>query len=282
MPPGFDGRPADAGQVVDLGGQGQTRPLVGPEKNGPCPADMVSIAGAFCIDRYEVSLVDATGQRELSPHFPPTRDLTANLWKRWQREAPRSRMALGRSLPVPFPPDFQVSEEFEPQAVSRAGVLPAGYLSQVTAERACRGAGKRLCTRGEWVRACRGQEDRRFPYGDTYRDGVCNVHRKTHPARLLHGNSSEYHLDPRLGLTADEDGPLLRRTGATPECASRWGSDAAFDMVGNLDEWVDEPGGTFLGGFYSRATREGCDSFIDVHAPSYLDYSLGTRCCGDL
>jgi formylglycine-generating enzyme required for sulfatase activity len=54
-----------------------------------------------------------------------------------------------------------------------------------------------------------------------------------------------------------------------------------MDMVGNLDEWVSDPEGVFLGGFYSRATRDGCDSFIDTHAPSYYDYSLGTRCCQD-
>ncbi len=50
-------------------------------------------------------------------------------------------------------------------------------------------------------------------------------------------------------------------------------------MVGNHDEWVDEPRGAFLGGFYSRATREGCDSRISSHPPEYFDYSLGVRCC---
>jgi formylglycine-generating enzyme len=160
-------------------------------------------------------------------------------------------------------------------------VLPAGYLSRTSAERACQEAGKRLCARGEWVRACRGQEDRPFPYGPDYRADVCNVHRKTHPARLLHGNSSEYHTDPRLGLTEDQEGPLLRRTGQTPACVSQWGTDGIHDMVGNLDEWIDDPDGTFVGGFYSRATKEGCNSVIDVHAPAYFDYSLGTRCCSD-
>jgi hypothetical protein len=37
--------------------------------------------------------------------------------------------------------------------------------------------------------------------------------------------------------------------------------------------------GTFVGGFYSRSTREGCDAKIENHDPAYADYSLGTRCC---
>jgi hypothetical protein len=240
---------------------------------------MVWIDGAFCIDRYEVSLIDGALGRALSPHYPPERGATQDLFDLWRQNAPRSRMSLGRSLPVPFPPDFQLNHDFVPRAVSLLDVLPAGYLSRKSAERSCQEAGKRLCSRGEWVQACRGQEDRPFPYGPDYRADVCNVHRKTHPARLLHGNSSEYHTDPRLGLTEDQEGPLLRRTGQTAGCVSHWGNDGVYDMVGNLDEWIDDPDGTFVGGFYSRATKEGCNSIIDVHAPAYFDYSLGTRCC---
>jgi formylglycine-generating enzyme required for sulfatase activity len=72
---------------------------------------------------------------------------------------------------------------------------------------------------------------------------------------------------------------LLKKTGESRECASRWGNDAAYDMVGNLDEWVDDPVGKFVGGFYSRATREGCDASVSNHPRNYFDYSLGTRCC---
>ena len=75
------------------------------------------------------------------------------------------------------------------------------------------------------------------------------------------------------------DDPLLRKTGATPRCKSEWGDDAVYDMVGNLDEWIDDPDGTFVGGFYSRSTHEGCDSMIEVHDYTYYDYSLGVRCC---
>jgi len=280
LPAGYGGESPERETVVDLGGQGTSAPRLTGAR-GPCPADMVFVGGAFCIDRYEVSLVDVALGRPLSPHYPPTRDWTRTLFDRFRADAPQSRMALGRRLSVPAPPPFQLEQEFVPRAVSQPDVLPAGYLNFPSAERACQEAQKRLCSRGEWVQACRGQEDRPFPYGPEYRTDACNVHRRSHPARLLHGNSSEYHMDPRLGLTEDQEGPLLRRTGETTECVSHWGTDGIYDMVGNLDEWIDDPEGTFVGGFYSRATRDGCNSMIDVHAPAYFDYSLGARCCRD-
>lgn len=249
--------------------------------SGRCPSDMVDVAGAFCIDRFEVSLVDAKSGRDLSPHYPPDRGRAASLFALWSKKASGSRMALGREIPVPTPPSFALTEDFAPRAVSLRGRTPAGYLSRGLSETACRNAGKRLCVREEWVRACRGEGNTKYPYGDEYQQGTCNVHRQTHPAALLHGNSSENHLDPRLGLTYDDEGPLLLTTGDNTQCVSRWGTDAIYDMVGNLDEWIEEPEGSFVGGFYSRATREGCDASIDSHDPGYIDYSLGTRCCKD-
>src|SRR5690606_20372255 len=139
-------------------------------------------AGAFCIDRFEVSLVDAKSGRELSPHFPPSRLQTKALYDLWASRAPSSRRALGREIPVPTPPSFQLVEDFAPRAVSVRGRMPAGYLSRTLSETACRNAGKRLCTRDEWVRACRGEGNTKYPYGDEYQEGSCNVHRKSHPA----------------------------------------------------------------------------------------------------
>ena len=74
-------------------------------------------------------------------------------------------------------------------------------------------------------------------------------------------------------------GPLLRPTGATPACGSHFGSDTIYDMVGNLDEWVDDEPGMFVGGFYARSTNKGCEAQVSSHAPTYYDYSTGARCC---
>lgn len=251
-------------------------------QTGRCPADMVLVSGSYCVDRYEVHLLDMGQGRELSPHYPPNKRFSVSLYERWHQEAAAPRGILGRSLTLPAPPRFQLIEDFEPRAVSQSHVLPAGYLSFQAAELSCKNAGKRLCTRAEWVNACRGEHNSQFPYGYDYEPGTCNVHREHHPAQLLHGNSSKNHMDPRLNLTHDMQGPLLRVTGATERCVSAWGNDGIYDMVGNLDEWIDDPEGTFLGGFYARATKAGCDAAIDSHDPGYMDYSLGTRCCLDL
>ena len=161
-------------------------------------------------------------------------------------------------------------------------MVPQGYVNRPIAEAACVSAGKRLCSEEEWTTACRGQRGTKFPYGPTYRQGACNVFRYEHPGMILHGSFSVDLLDPRLNAVVVEGETLLRPTGATPACKSEWGDDAVYDMVGNLDEYIDDPEGTFLGGFYARSTRNGCDSKITAHRSTYLDYSTGVRCCDHL
>jgi hypothetical protein len=237
---------------------------------------MVDAGGRFCIDRYEVALVDVRLGRAVSPYFPARRGDVVQAFEMF-RDAPRPDVADAPGLPTP--PQFELEEGFSVRATSRGAVVPNGYLSGVVAGEACRAAGKRLCTLAEWTFACRGEKNRLFPYGDTYEDGACNVFREAHPAAVLHGDASIHHLDPRLNLVKGSRGPLLRRTGESPRCRSDWSGDAVFDMVGNLDEWVDDPEGTFAGGFYARGTRDGCDAKVEAHPIEFFDYSVGVRCC---
>ncbi|HYQ28025.1 MAG TPA: SUMF1/EgtB/PvdO family nonheme iron enzyme [Polyangiaceae bacterium] len=262
----------DGGDSVQFGAAPELVPGM-PTVSSRCSAEMVDVRGRFCIDRYEAMLVDQRQRRRLSPYYHPTRAQTAASFKDW------SRSSQGAPLAVPAPPDFQLSEDFEPRAESQASVTPSGYLSGNLAELACHNAGKRLCTLDEWLLACRGEGGHKYPYGDHYEEGRCNVFREAHPAQILHHDASTGHLDPRLNLVEGANGPLLRKTGATESCKSAWGGDAIYDMVGNLDEWVDAPVGAFLGGFYARSTREGCDSKVSSHPRAYFDYSLGARCC---
>jgi hypothetical protein len=268
----------DGGDLVQ--NQGQLEPVPALLPNTPptvssgCPPEMVAIRGQFCIDRFEASLVDAH-ERALSPYYPPSHDELLHVLSVFKNVVPK-RASAPR---LPLPPDFSQTESFEPRARSVADIVPSGYMSGVMARRACENAGKRLCLPAEWTLACKGQRATKFPYGDSYAEGVCNVFREAHPAVVLYGDASKNHLDPRLNLAEGPQGALLRKTGATRECRSEWGQDALYDMVGNLDEWVDDEHGAFQGGFYARATREGCDARITVHPPAYFDYSLGVRCC---
>jgi hypothetical protein len=236
-----------------------------------------------CIDRWEVSTVDKKSGRTLSPYYPPAAVLFRRVLDVWQVERLSYGDSRARALELPLLEDWELAGDFEPKAVSRAGVVPQGYLSRDLAKRVCENAGKRLCRYEEWKSACRGQAQKDFPYGDSYIPGKCNVSRVFHAAFELHGNSSVGHLDPRMNLVIERGvDPLLRSTGATPSCASVWDNDTIYDMVGNLDEWVEDDDGGFVGGFYARTTTKGCDARVRSHAPSYFDYSTGTRCCRDI
>jgi sulfatase-modifying factor enzyme 1 len=251
----------------------------GPSTARRCRPEMAQVH-SFCIDRWEIRTVDAATGEPLSPFYPPSPKLAASVRDTWLCEQGTLGAAAARAFPLPELPRFQREHPFEPRAVSDAGSLPQAYLSYTQAKRACENAHKRLCRKEEWVTACRGQKGTQFPYGDSFRAGRCNVHRAIHPGHVLHASSSLGLLDPRLNLVEEGEDPLLRLTGATSTCESEWSGEKIFDMVGNLDEWVEDK--MFLGGFYARTTTKGCDAQVSSHGESYFDYSTGTRCCADL
>lgn len=169
------------------------------------------------------------------------------------------------------------------RAASVAGVTPQGYISGQQAAQACRNAGKRLCTAAEWNLACRGPQNWDFPYGPRRTAGTCNDDgRPVHPV---------VEAARRAGLPPDRmwyegmDNPLInqlehtvQKTGARVGCTNRHG---AYDMVGNLHEWIDDPEGTFRGGYFMDTTRngDGCNYETVAHPFTYHDYSTGFRCC---
>ena len=260
----------------------EAAPLPEPPPPPPpsCPPGMLRVDGRFCVDKWEASLVDKRTKMPLSPYYPPDRKLAVRLAEIWETERFEHGGPKAQTTPLPPLPAWQREHDAEPMAQSRSGVKPNGYLSSILAERACKNAGKRLCRLDEWRTACQGDARRKYPYGDTYIQGACNVFRSSHPAVVLHDNASIGHFDPRLNLVVEENGdPLLRLTGATPRCRSAWGEEAAYDMNGNLDEWVEDEHGRFVGGFFSRSRRDGCEISVTNHERSYSDYSIGTRCC---
>ncbi len=252
-----------------------------------CPAEMVRVRN-FCVDRWEISTVDSARGQPLSPYYPPEPKLLHGIRLNWEIERRNVGDARARELPLPALPEAQLMRtDYKPRAVSRSGQIPQAYLSYGLAKRACEAAGKRLCTEEEWITACEGRQARKFPYGETFEAGRCNVYRLLHPAAVLHAGAWYGHRDPRLNLVTDPvEGPLLRLTGGTPGCSSAWEDDQIFDMVGNVDEWVESDPesdiGLFLGGFYARSTREGCRARVSNHAKLYYDYSTGARCCRSL
>ncbi len=167
------------------------------------------------------------------------------------------------------------------RAVSQGGVVPQGYISGSQAQTACRNAGKRLCALDEWLAACRGPSNRVYPYGNTYVRRRCNEGRTPHPVIEFFGTSmgvftSENMNNPGINMLPNSLAP----TGMFWDCVTEGG---LYDMVGNLHEWIDDPAGTFKGGFYVDAeiNGHGCLYTTTAHAFTYRDYSTGFRCCAN-
>jgi hypothetical protein len=226
---------------------------VAPPRAAGCLADMARVDdaklahGSFCIDRFEASLVEVGAGGEERPHSP-----------------------------------FDTVKSANVRAVAREGLVPQAYISRNEAADACKRSSKRLCTEAEWVRACTGAQGSTFPYGAKREPGVCNDDGKP-PLATLYSKpgapkeSWEAVNDPRLNQLPG----TVAKTGSHPGCKSAFG---VFDMMGNLHEWVADPEGTFLGGYYldTKLNGDGCHYKTVAHGAAYHDYSTGFRCCADV
>ncbi len=213
-----------------------------------CPADMVSVRGETCVDRYEAYVVELLAGGKERAHSP-----------------------------------LEPVAGLRVKAMNKKGALPQAYISRDEAQAACENAGKRLCTDDEWLTACRGKRPTAWPYGKERVVGRCNDH-GTSSFNLVFGSDgqpplpSEYtfeHLnDPRLNAMPG----TLARAGSHAKCKSGF---QVFDMVGNLHEWTAASAGTFLGGYYLDVEQHGpgCEYRTTAHHAKYHDYSTGFRCC---
>lgn len=218
--------------------------------NSPCPANMARIDDRFCVDKYEASLV------ELLPS--------------------------GEERPFPF---YMPVNGHNVRAVSEAGVYPQGYISGRDAAKACKASGKRLCKPQEWKAACKGPDKLQYGYGNKRTPGTCNDKGRSPIGFLFMANvqdgtafsSPKIMNDPHLNQLPG----TLAETGSHEGCSNGYG---VYDMVGNIHEWVDDPAGTFQGGYYLDVEKngEGCGYRTDAHETWYHDYSTGFRCCADV
>jgi formylglycine-generating enzyme len=235
-----------------------------------CPDGMAKI-GRYCIDKWEAHLV--------------------------------VRTTLGEIVNLPFfarPP-----EDGNYEARTEDGALPQGYISRVEAARACKNAGKRLCSKGEWQHACKGRRGAHYPYGSRWQADRCNMDKPHLLSRRFGADSRRWKYDQFNDPTLNQEPGFLVPTGSLASCASSYG---VYDMVGNLHEWVSDtvdealmekldaeeverktqswrPGnGVFMGGFFSTHEQlgPGCLYTTVAHEPTYHDYSTGFRCCSTL
>ena len=113
----------------------------------------------------------------------------------------------------------------------------------------CLESGKRLCTKEEWMGACKGMKETSYPYGEKYEKKAC-----------------------------PSEGKGVYQSGTFPKCENAFG---VFDMVGNVWEWVEDKKGDYplmYGGSYDYRERADCNLSSQGSVGSKSD-EVGFRCC---
>jgi hypothetical protein len=159
---------------------------------------------------------------------------------------------------------------------NKAGNTPVVMKTWHEAANTCKGQGKRLCSDSEWTLACEGQERLPYPYGYTRNADACNID-KPHP------DVDEKALANPTTRSAEVQRLWQGEASGTREsCISPFG---AFDMTGNVDEWVVNESATpyksGLKGGYWGPVRDRCRSMTTGHNETFAFYQIGFRCCSD-
>lgn len=144
---------------------------------------------------------------------------------------------------------------------------PVNCVSYDNAEEFCGFIGARVCLESEWIDACRGTDDRVYPYGPEYDTQACN------------SQSASISIEGRDVDTAPV-GEMAGCSGGLP---------GLFDMSGNVAEWVapcnDDDYCKFRGGgyfsndpIYSFTT---CSGICSGNIRTFRSGITGIRCCRD-
>lgn len=154
------------------------------------------------------------------------------------------------------------------------------------ADTLCKNVGKRVCQIEEWVAACRGPDNARYPWGNRTPRGKelrfenegklpCSFNKEYRP---VSSETKVWKRDPEIMKHLDQSEPAGHRE----SCRSAVG---AYDMTGNAEEWVRCPGVAksgwcLMGRFWSQLYP--CDKAVKGHHPRWHYYTTGFRCCADL
>jgi len=218
-----------------------------------CPTGMVEVEGNYC---------PYLEQKCVRWHDPESKMRCADF-------EPGSSTCVGHSVHKHF-----CIDRFEYPNV--AGQKPVVMKDWYEAKATCEGQGKRLCGDSEWTLACEGQERLPYPYGYARSSEACNIDKP--------------HLDVDEHAMADasrRDAEVARldqrsASGDHEACVSPFG---AYDMTGNVDEWVVNEGGkpykSGLKGGYWGPVRDRCRPMTIAHNELFEFYQIGFRCCGE-
>jgi eukaryotic-like serine/threonine-protein kinase len=130
------------------------------------------------------------------------------------------------------------------------GYYPLVNKTWFQAQSDCGKRGKRLCTSSEWLKACSGPENLRYPYGNTYEEGMCRTEAKEVAMVATHKSCKSYY--------------------------------GVYDMVGNVWEWTTFEDNTAVakayGGHWTFAEAARCN-ISNTLTKSHSSDNIGFRCC---
>lgn len=264
------------GLVLGLGGLMLGLAASASAEGKTCPSDSVAV-GPACVDTYEASVwevpPDSTGLIiKIKAGKATLADLTSPVAV---ERGVVQRGVASDDYGAGCPATGNGCKDF--YAVSIPGVTPSSFLTWFRAAAAARNSGKRLPTNQEWQAAALGTPD----------PGVSDA------------GSADCNTKNGAGLGFDAVVP----TGSRGNCVSDVG---AFDMVGNLWEWVAEwvplstvcvpalfesdlnclagastaagPGALIRGGFFDNGgTGAGVFAVFGDSTPSRADNGIGFR-----
>lgn len=234
-----------------------------------CPGDMVRVEGEYC-----PAVVEECIERHQE-------------YKRHADQKNVSERCLRYAKPTHCVSKHRQHESFcmdRYEYPNRVGELPRVLTSWTKAKTMCAADSKRLCTEDEFNFACEGPESLPYVNGFERDASICNIdkpYRYPDHSRVL---------------------PMYDECLATPWCAAELtrldqrekigerttcvGWSGAYDLNGNVNEWVEIPGQkapnrSGLKGGWWGPVRDRCRPTVTFHKENDYGYEAGFRCCKD-
>jgi len=166
------------------------------------------------------------------------------------------------------------------EAPNTPGQYPLVMESGISSEQWCLKHGKHLCTEDEWEAACAGPKRLAYPYGADHEPSRCNDDQpwreKDEPTMTMWPEKPAMGEVTRLYQA--------EKSGSRPSCVSGYG---AYDMTGNVEEWViaskkHEYAHVLKGCYWSGCyggSKPTCKSTNAAHSDMFKFYETGFRCC---
>ncbi len=253
-------------------------PAITAPRSQACPQDMVLAKGKYCpvvsqkcsrhMRDYEEEQKERERKRKLGQVVPPKR-----VPERCMTYVQPTRCLSKERVPMRFCIDRH-------EWPNKVGELPEFLVTWRYAKEKCESIGKRLCTGDEFNFACEGEEMWPYSFGYERDKERCNMDKPyVWPKfRLL-----PYEMCMQSDRCSDHLRELDQRvpSGQNTKCTSPFG---AFDLNGNVNEWVSRPGqkkpwrSGLKGGWWGPA-RSRCRPMVIAHDENYSGYEVGFRCC---